>query len=125
MTPNPVPPSESAADPFAGLAVAEQRLALLGLCDFEGQWDILEAATRLVVDGDAKAALIRRRLLPMADQLPALVAGEVTAHQLWVARYWFDTQMCHVETLAERPARRSRGRSKTARGARRAKERNA
>lgn len=119
MTSDPVPFPEPVADPAGGLAPAERRLALLGLCDFEGQWDILEAATRLVVDGEAKAALIRQRLAPLADQLQALVAVDVVPYQLWIARHWFATQLCQAETPPEQANPRSRVRSKTARGARR------
>lgn len=123
MTSDPVSFPESVADPVGGLSLAEQQLALLGLCDFEEQWDILEAATRLVVDGEAKAALIRQRLAPLADQLQALVAADVVPYQLWIARRWFATQLCQAETSPEPAKPRPRVRSKTARGARREEER--
>lgn len=122
MTANPTdslpPPTE--APP--ALSADEQRLLLVGLCDFEGRWDICEAAAGLVVDGAAKAALIRARLRPLIAQFPALASEEVAAHQLWFARHWFDTQFCQAETTAEQPKKRTRARLRTANGTRRAQQ---
>lgn len=113
MTVHPAQPPEAAADPLAALSADERRLALLGLCDFEGQWDVLEAATRLVVDGEAKAALIRRLTL-QADQLAALAKDEAIAYQLWIARRWFATQFCRDETAPAPTKPRTRSRPKSA-----------
>lgn len=122
MTANPtdVPPPPTEVPP--ALSADEQRLLLVGLCDFEERWDICEAAAGLVVDGAAKAALIRARLRPLTAQFPALVPAEVNAHQLWIARHWFDTQFCQVGTTAEPPKKRARARLKPSQGTRRAQQ---
>jgi hypothetical protein len=104
------------------LSADEQRLLLVGLCDFEGRWDICEAAAGLVVDGAAKAALIRARLQPLTAQFSALAPDEVSAHQLWIARHWFDTQSCQAESSVETPKKRPRARMKTGQGTRRAQQ---
>jgi len=91
-------PETSAASDLP-LSADERRLALLGLVDFEGRWEVLEAATRLVVDGETKAALICERLAPRAEHLSALVT-EVSAYELWLARHWFDTQFCQATAVA-------------------------
>lgn len=67
----------------------EYRLALMGLVDFAGAWDALEMATTLVVDGPAKAAVVRNRLLPLASHLPALLARGVDSLEMLAARRWF------------------------------------
>jgi hypothetical protein len=76
------------------LSPDEYRLALLGLVDFEGDWDTLHVATTLVADGEAKATLLREKLAPVADALPAMLADGVDIFQLWTARQWFASQMC-------------------------------
>ena len=85
------------------LSPDEYRLALVGLVDFEGSWDALQTATHLVVDGQAKAALIRERLIPVADALPGLLAEGVDVFQLWAARHWFDSQTCRPMSSAQHP----------------------
>ena len=64
------------------------RLALLWLIDFEAAWEGLEAATLFVADGEAKLALIRQRVRPLADDLTPLGA-RVDAMALLAARHWF------------------------------------
>jgi hypothetical protein len=86
------------------LSPDETRLALLGVVDFEGDWEAMEAATALVVDGPAKASLIRDRLVPAASQLPGHFAGEVSVLDLLSARHWFDTQPCQSATQPKRAA---------------------
>ena len=54
------------------LSLDDHRLALVGLVDFEGRWDILEAAAGQVVDGAAKAERVRQHLLPIAEHLTLL-----------------------------------------------------
>jgi hypothetical protein len=70
------------------LSPDEYRLALLWLFDFEAAWEGLEAATLFVADGDAKLALIRQRLRPLADDL-ALLGEHVDSLALLAARHWF------------------------------------
>ena len=70
------------------LSPDEYRLALLWLIDFEAAWDGLEAATAFVVDGEAKLALIRRRLRPLAGDL-TLLSQRVDTLALLAARHWF------------------------------------
>ena len=84
------------------LSPDETRLALLGVVDFEGDWEAMEAATALVVDGPAKASLIRDRLAPAAVQLPGHFAAEVGVLDLLAARHWFDTQPCQSATRPKR-----------------------
>ena len=84
------------------LSPDETRLALLGVVDFEGDWEAMEAATTLVVDGPAKASLIRDRLAPAAAQLPGHFAAEVGVLDLLAARHWFDTQPCQSATQPKR-----------------------
>ena len=76
----------------SGLAVAlspdEYRLALLWLIDFEAAWEGLEAATMFVTDGEAKLALIRQRLRPLADDLSPL-GQHVDSLAMLAARHWF------------------------------------
>ena len=84
------------------LSPDETRLALLGVVDFEGDWEAMEAATALVVDGPAKASLIRDRLAPAAAQLPGHFAAEVGVLDLLAARHWFDTQPCQSATRPKR-----------------------
>ena len=76
------------------LSPDENRLALLGVVDFEGDWEALEAAAALVVDGPAKASLIRERLAPAAAQFTGHFAADVNVFELLAARHWFDTQPC-------------------------------
>ena len=76
----------------SGLAVTlspdEYWLALLWLIDFEAAWEGLEAATLFVADGQAKLALIRQRVRPLAEDLAPL--GErVDSLALLAARHWF------------------------------------
>jgi hypothetical protein len=117
-------PTDSPPPPAAlpALSADEQRLLLVGMCDFEARWDICAAAAELVVDGAAKAALIRARLQPLTAQFPALAPSEVTAHQLWIARHWFDTQFCKAETPAEPHKERARTRRRPSQGTRRAQQ---
>jgi hypothetical protein len=86
----------------SGLALVlspdESRLALLGVVDFEGDWEAMEAATMLVVDGPAKASLIRDRLAPTAAEFTGHFAAEVNVLDLLAARHWFDTQPCQSTT---------------------------
>ena len=76
----------------SGLAVTlspdEYRLALLWLIDFEAAWEGLETATLFVADGEAKLALIRQRVRPLADDLAPLGA-RVDAMALLATRHWF------------------------------------
>ena len=76
------------------LSPDEYRLAILGLIDFEGRWDAMQVATTLVVDGETKGALLRERIAPVADLLPALVADGIEVLALWTARHWFANQPC-------------------------------
>jgi hypothetical protein len=70
------------------LSPDEYRLALLWLIDFEAAWEGLETATMFVADGQAKLALIRQRVRPLADDLTPL--GEhVDSLALLAARHWF------------------------------------
>ena len=69
------------------------RLALLGRVDFAGQWSALTAAAGWVVDGAAKAALIRERLLPIADILDS-VGSQVDAVEMVIVRHWFRNLPC-------------------------------
>ncbi len=71
------------------LTLPEYRLALLCLVDFDGRWEGLEAATRLVPDGTTKAALIRDRLLPHAPHLAAVTSRGVDSLEMLAARFWF------------------------------------
>ncbi len=71
------------------LSFDEYRLALLGLVDFASAWDALEIATTLVVDGPAKATIIRNALFPIASHLPALLSRGVDSLELLAARNWF------------------------------------
>ena len=122
MTANPTDPLPPPTEAPPALSPDEQRLLLVGLCDFEARWDIFAAAAGLVVDGAAKAALIRARLQPLTAQFPALVPDEVTAHQLWIARHWFDTQFCKAETPTEPLKERTRTRRRPSQGTRRAQQ---
>ena len=83
----------------SGLTLAlspdETRLALLGVVDFEGDWEAMEAATTLVVDGPAKASLIRDRLAPAATavdeagsvafEVAECLFGRLRPAELWAA----------------------------------------
>jgi hypothetical protein len=80
------------------LSPDETRLALLGVVDFEGDWEAMEAATTLVVDGPAKASLIRDRLAPTAAEFTGHFAADVNVLDLLAARHWFDTQPCQSTT---------------------------
>ena len=80
------------------LSPDETRLALLSVVDFEGDWEAMEAATTLVVDGPAKASLIRERLAPAAAQVTGHFAADVNVLELLAARHWFDTQPCQSTT---------------------------
>jgi hypothetical protein len=71
------------------LTLAEYRLALLCLVDFDGEWEGLEAATGFVPDASAKVALIRGRLRPHASQLSAITSRGVDAIEMLAARFWF------------------------------------
>jgi len=77
------------------LTPSEYRLALLGLVDFAGEWSALETATTFVVDGPAKRAVIRERLLPAAAELNVLLTRDVDAIELLAARYWFRNGALH------------------------------
>jgi hypothetical protein len=71
------------------LTLAEYRLALLCLVDFEGRWEGLEAATGFVPDGSGKSSLIRERLRPHAFQLSAITSRGVDSIEMLAARFWF------------------------------------
>jgi hypothetical protein len=71
------------------LSADEYRLALLGLVDFEGQWEALATAAAFVVDGSRKAALVQERLAPIASHLPALLKRKVDAFEMIGLRHWF------------------------------------
>jgi hypothetical protein len=71
------------------LNLYEYRLALLGLVDFAGAWDVLEQAASFVVDGPAKAMIVRDHLRPLGSHLPALLARGVDSVELLAARFWF------------------------------------
>ena len=94
MSPNALQTVKTPSGLTLALSPDETRLALLGVVDFEGDWEAMEAATTLVVDGPAKASLIRDRLAPAAAQLPGHFAAEVGVLDLLSARHWFDTQPC-------------------------------
>lgn len=83
------------------LSFDEYRLALLGLVDFEGQWQALEAAAQFVTDGRNKAALIRERLLPIAGYLPVLVERDLDAAELLAVRFWFRQGTCRAEEAVD------------------------
>lgn len=89
----------------SGLTVAlspdEYRLALLAQVDFEGQWEGLETATAFVVDGPAKARLIREHLLPIAGLLSMLLNRKVDALELLVVRHWFRNEACQATVLQD------------------------
>ena len=72
------------------------------MVDFEGDWEAMEAATTLVVDGPAKASLIRDRLAPAAAQFTGHFAADVNVLDLLAARHWFDTQPCQSATRPKR-----------------------
>ena len=80
--------------PTPVLSPDEARLALLSVVDFEGDWEAMEAATALVVDGPAKAGLIRGRTAPAPAQVTDHPAADVNVLELLAARHWFDTQPC-------------------------------
>ena len=84
------------------LSPDETRLALLGVVDFEGDWEAMETATTLVVDGSAKASLIRDRLAPVATEVTGQPAADVNVLDLLAARHWFDTQPCQEATRPKR-----------------------
>jgi len=100
-----------AAKTPSGLPLAlspdELRLALLGVVDFEGDWEALEAATTLVVDGTAKAALIQERLAPAAAHVTGHFAADVNVLELLAARRWFDTQPCQRAPRSRHPGERN------------------
>ena len=102
MSPNAPQTVKTPSGLTPALSPDETRLALLGVVDFEGDWEAMEAATALVVDGPAKASLIRDRLAPASAQLPGHFAAEVGVLDLLAARHWFDTQPCQS---AMRPKR--------------------
>lgn len=79
----------------------EAQLTLLGLVDFEGRWDALQAATAFVVDGPAKAAIIPERLLPLAGHLPALLERGVDSLEMLAARHWFRARSCAQAIASE------------------------
>jgi hypothetical protein len=58
----------------------------------------MEAATTFVVDGPAKASLIRDRLAPTAAEFTGHFAADVNVLDLLAARHWFDTQPCQRTT---------------------------
>ncbi len=87
--PHPAVTIRTSAGPRIDLSLAEYRLALLWLVDYGGHWEPLETATTLVVDGSAKAALIRERLRPVATHLPTLTSRGVDALEMLAARFWF------------------------------------
>jgi len=91
---DPTATPESRRGGVLALTSNEYRLALLGLVDFAGQWSALETATSFVVDGPVKRSLIRERLLPQAEDLPALMQRDVDALDLLAARYWFRHGAC-------------------------------
>jgi hypothetical protein len=112
LSPKPAQTFETESKLTVVLTPDEYRLALLGLVDFEGHWEILEAATALVVDGPAKAALLRARLIPLADRLPGLLDKEIDVVRLWTARHWFDTQFCREPTPAPQSRQLEHGRKR-------------
>lgn len=71
------------------LTLNQYRLALLGLVDFEADWEALETAAGFVSDGAAKAAIVREQLRPVAGELHALTARGVDAMEVLAARIWF------------------------------------
>jgi hypothetical protein len=73
----------------ASLTWNEYRLALIGLVDFAGDWQALETAATLVVDGAAKAVLVRERLLPLATHLGVLLNRGLDGLEMLTARHWF------------------------------------
>ena len=90
------------------LSLDEFWLALLGLVDFEGDWDALRTAAGLVTDGETKAAIISQRLLPVAEYLPGLLQRGVDSFELLTARHWFRHRTCQPVTA---PAFKAQGRS--------------
>ena len=98
MSPNVPQTVKTPSGLTPALSPDETRLALLGVVDFEGDWEAMEAATTLVVDGPAKASLIRDRLAPAAAQFTDHFAADVNVLDLLAARHWFDTQPCQSTT---------------------------
>ena len=82
--------------PNITLTLDEFWLALLGLVDFEGDWEALQTAAGLVTDGETKAALISDRILPVAEYLTALLQRGVDAFELLTARHWFRHRACQT-----------------------------
>jgi hypothetical protein len=76
-------------DRMVELGLAEYRLALIWLIDFNQDWAAMETATLFVVDGAAKRRVLQERLQPVADLLPELLSRGVDALELLAARYWF------------------------------------
>ncbi len=76
-------------DGILELTLDEYRLALLGLIDFEGNFDALLLASSMVKDGEGKARIVRERLAPIAVYLPALLARGIDSIELLSIRYWF------------------------------------
>jgi hypothetical protein len=85
------------------LSPDEYRLALLGQVDFGGQWPALAAATGWVADGAAKAALIRARLLPIADLLGS-IGSQVDAMEMVIVRHWFRNLPCSTPVAGQEAA---------------------
>ena len=85
------------------LSPDEYRLALLWLIDFEAAWEGLETAALFVADGEAKLALIRQRVRPLADDLTPLGA-RVDAMALLAARHWFRHRLISEGRSAEATA---------------------
>ena len=79
------------------------RLALLGRVDFAGQWSALTAAAGWVVDGAAKTALIRERLLPIAGILGG-VGSQVDAMEMVIVRHWFRNLPCSTTAAGSEAA---------------------
>lgn len=75
------------------LSLAERRLALLGLVDYEAAWEGLIRATDFVVDGPAKRELLQARVLPLADALTSLTE-RLDPLELLAARHWFRHEPC-------------------------------
>jgi hypothetical protein len=80
------------------LTLDDYRLALLGRVDFEDNWAALEAAAKLVVDGDTKGAIIREHLLPIAGHLTA-IGQTVDSMEMLAARHWFRDLPCQASPI--------------------------
>ena len=88
MTANPENLLTTSDGIAVALSLAERRLALLGLVDYEAAWEGLLFATAFVADGAAKRQLIETRVRPLANVLTSLTE-RIDPLDLMAARHWF------------------------------------